>query len=244
MMNSSTDHTAVHAAFAEKMRQCFSMPEFIKLRQVAGRKQVQIALLGNYLSAWEELAYNKFGKPHSFLEHRQLIAQTMKDWYLPQLEEYYGVAITHFYMLEPHVQGNSIYGFTIKLFDSPIFKMVDPQHAPLEETLANALSSRLRQQYGRGPGKVTAALIAHRYLVFVAGEVLAPFVRCFIEEKPEAAGMMETMLEALMRDAVDYACDKHYGKTFETFVEIDLTGNQMIALAIINPLTSEDLKFD
>lgn len=243
-MKPTDDHIAVHAAFAERMRQYFSMPEFIKLRQVAGRKQVQIVLLGNYLSAWEELAYNKFGKPHSFLEHRQLIAQTMKNWYLPQLEEYYGAAITHFYMLEPHVQGNSIYGFTIKLFDSPIFKMVDPQHAPLEETLSNALSSRLRYQYGRGPGKVTAALIANRYMVFVAGEILAPFIRSFIEGTPEAAGMMETMLDALMRDAVDFACEKHYGKTFETFVEIDLAGNQMIALAIINPLTSEDLKFD
>jgi hypothetical protein len=243
-MKPTDDHTEVHVAFTEKMRQYFNMPEFIKLRQVAGRKQVQVVLLGNYLSAWEELAYNKFGKPHSFLEYRQLIAQTMKNWYLPQLEDYYGTAITHFYMLEPHVQGNSIYGFTIKLFDSPIFKMVDPQHALLEETLSNALSSRLRYQYGRGPGKVTAALIASRYLVFVAGEMLSPFLRSYIEDNPEASSVMEKMLEALMRDAVDFACEKHYGKTYETFVEIDLAGNQMIALAIINPLTSEDLKFD
>ena len=49
-MKPTDDHIAVHAAFAERMRQYFSMPEFIKLRQVAGRKQVQIVLLGNYLS--------------------------------------------------------------------------------------------------------------------------------------------------------------------------------------------------
>ena len=236
--------TAIHVSFSEKMRRSFNLPEFIKMRLVASRKQVQIVLFGNNLSAWEELAYKKFGKPYSFLEHRQLIAQTIKEWYLPQLEEFYRTPITHFYMLEPHVQGNFIYGFTIKLFDVPIFKSVDAQYAPLEEKLASALSSRLRQQYGRGPGRVTAALVGDRFLVFVASEMLAPFIRSFIEENPEAADVSVKMLEALMRDAVDFVCREHYDRTYETFVEVDLSGNQLIALALVEPLTSQDLQFE
>jgi hypothetical protein len=235
---------SVHSEFAAKMRQNLGVPEFVKLRMIAQRKQVQIAFFGNYLPAWEELARKTYGKPHSFFEHRQLIVETMKHSYLPQLEAFYGCSITNFYIFEAHYFDNIIYGFTAKLFSVPLFKDVDAHHASLEEKLGNVFAARIRQQYGRGPTGTLVAFLDNRFLAFFVNGLLAPFHSRFMEEEPSALEIITKMLKELIIDTVDYVCREHYGQTYETFVEIDLAGNQLVALTIVAPLTEQDFSFE
>jgi hypothetical protein len=235
---------SVHSEFAAKMRQKLGVPEFVKLRMLAQRKQVQIAFFCNFLPAWEELARKIYGKPHCFFEHRQLIVETMKHSYLPQLEAFYGCSITHFYIFEAHYFDNIIYGFTAKLFSDPLFKDLDAHHAPLEEKLGNAFAARIRQQYGRGPAYTLVAFLDNRFLTFFVNGLLAPFHRRFVETDPSALDITTKMLKELIVDAVDFVCREHYGQTYETFVEIDLAGNQLVALVIVDPLTEQDFSFE
>ena len=235
---------SVHAEVAADMRQKMRVPDFIKLRRIAQRKQVQIAFFSNYLSAWEELAHNTYGKPDSFFEHRQLIVEMMRQSYLPQLEAFYGRSITNYYIFEPHYVDNIIYGFTAKLFSVPLFKDVDARHVSLEEKLGNAFASRIRQQYGRGPANTLIAFLDDRFLFFFAEGLLPPFTRNFLAANPNAIEITTIMLKELMLDAVDYICREHFGQTFETFVEIDPTGNKLVALTIVTPLTVQDFSFE
>ena len=236
----SSDVYHIHSSVATGMLNKFDMPEFVKLRWIAMRKQVQIAFFCNSLSVWEETTYKKCGK-HALSDFRHLITETMKTAYLPEVEKYYNCPVLDFYFFEPCYKQRMVYGFTAKIFAAPLFKSVDSWHAPLEEKLASALATYIRQQYGRGPGQTSVALLDNRVLVFSVTGLLAPFTKNFVESDTVARNVTTKMLEKLFAEAIEFVCRDQYRQTYESFFEIDVSGNQMIALVLVAPLTQEDL---
>ncbi len=239
-----TELFSIHSSFAEDMRYKFNIPEFVKLRWLAMRKNVQIAFFCNSLSEWDKITYNVYGKAHTFLDYRELIIKTMKATYLPELEEYYKSKITNFYIFEPHCTEQTIYGFTTKIFEKPLFKSIDAIHAPVEEKLSSSLATYIKKQYGRGPGHTSAAILNNRVLVLVVTNLIAPFPKKFAESDCSAMIVANRMLKSLFEEAVEFACREQYGETFESFFEIDIVENQMIALVLLEPLTEKDLVLD
>ncbi len=233
----------MHSTVADGMLSNFDMPKFVNLRWIAMRKQVQISFFSNSLSAWDEMTYTTYGK-HSLLDYRQLIVKTMKAAYLPQIEDYYNCKILNFYLLEPCFTESKIYGFTAKVFAASLFKSIDPWHAPLEEKLASALATYIRQQYGRGPGQTSVALIDNRVLVFMVTDLLSDFQKNFAETDTVAMNVTTKMLKNLFVEAIEVVCREQYRKTYESFFEINIVENQLLALILIEPLTEEDMSLN
>lgn len=233
----------MHSTVADGMLSNFDMPKFVNLRWIAMRKQVQISFFSNSLSAWDEMTYTTYGK-HSLLDYRQLIVKTMKAAYLPQIEDYYNCKILNFYLLEPCFTESKIYGFTAKVFAASLFKSIDPWHAPLEEKLASALATYIRQQYGRGPGQTSVALIDNRVLVFMVADLLSDFQKNFAETDTVAMNVTTKMLKNLFVEAIEVVCREQYRKTYESFFEINIVENQLLALILIEPLTEEDMSLN
>lgn len=236
----SSDIYHIHSSVATGMLNKFDIPEFVKLKWIAMRKQVQIAFFCNSLSAWEEATYKKYGR-HALFDFRHLITETMKTAYLPQVEEYYKCPVLDFYFFEPCYKQGMVYGFTAKVFEAPLFKSIDSLHAPLEEKFASALASYLRQQFGRGPGQTYVSLIDNRVLVFTMTDLLAPFPKKFVEKDADAMKVTTEMLKTLFAEALEVVCREHYGQIYDSFFEIDINENKMIALVLVAPLTQQDL---
>ncbi len=234
----------VHSSIAAGVFNKFSVARFVSLRWIAMRKHVQIAFFCSSLSEWGLVNRNTDGKPQVFFDYWRLLVKTMQTGYLPELEAYYNCKIAMFQIFEPQYTKNAIYGFTVKVFSSPLFKNFGSHNALLEEKLGSSLAVYIRQQYGKGPGRTSAAILDDRFLIFWVSDLLASFPMKYADIDPEAMMYMSRMLKSLFKEAVEFVCCEQYGQTFESFFEIDIVENQMIALVLLEPLTEKDLVLD
>jgi len=95
-------------------------------------------------------------------QHKQLALDVMKELFLPKLELYCACPITHCYLFNPQYKKGYIYSFFIEIFQSAIFKLIDSQQAYTEERLSNTLSRHIKSLNGRGPEKITTAVLDNR----------------------------------------------------------------------------------
>ncbi len=233
---------AIHTALVDKTRDRFDMPEFVKISRIFLRKHVQVVFFFKIIGEWEKISLQKYGRTSTYEENRKLFADTAKLVYLPSLESYYKCKIDYFYLLKPHYKNNVMYSFSVKFFEVPLFKSVDSFQSAWEEKLANSFSARYRQQNGRGPSKVTAAILGERFLVIEVVGLLGAFPQRYLAMHIEAMPVLVDLITSQIRDAIEFAWEECYSndKECETFQEVDLPNNRCVVLIITEALTEKD----
>lgn len=222
-----------HEKLGREMREEYGFPEFLKLRSLTGRKNMQIAFLANPLRQWERLALNDYGAQHSYQLHKNLIGDAMRRSLLPKLEAYYDCRIQHCYLFDPNFSDDYVYSVVLKIFEKPLFKEVEADNAPLEEKLAKLFSRQLRELNGRGPEQSWTTLCKKHFVVFQAKGVLPLLAKEMALQSEETMKVLKKLQESLASKAIDNVCKAEFAMATEKFIEFDIQNNQLVAVAIL-----------
>lgn len=231
----------IHETLGIATRQHYGFHEMLHLKMLESRKNVQIALLSNSLKDWELISRERYGHSLTLEQNREMLTDIIVEYFVPKIEAVYKTKIDHYYLLQPHIQDNIIYTFSIKLFASPLFKGVDAHQIQTEERFANCISRYIRQVNGRGPERISCSIIANRFLVVCIAGLLSPFGKQYLNQDPTAYNAMQSMLTTLVEEGLDTLCSEEYQLKPEKFIEFDFKHNQIIALAILDDLKIDEL---
>ncbi len=223
-----------HEKFGREMREEYGFPEFLKLRALRGRKNMQLAFLSNPLRHWERLALDEYGSQHSYQLHKNLIGDAMRRSMLPKLEAYYDCRIQHCYLFDPNIFGDHVYSVVLKIFEKPLFKEVEVDNAPLEEKLAKLFSRQLRELNGRGPEQSWTTLCQKKFIVFQAKGVLPRLAKEMALQSEGTMQVLKKLQESLGSKAIDNVCKAEFALSTKKFIEFDFHNNQLVAVAILS----------
>lgn len=229
-----------HKSQALLTKEAFELPPFLEIQFLVCRKQAQLAFFVSPFAKWESIATAQYGKKHPYDEHRLLIQDVMRKDYLPKIEMYYQCPVEQYYFFEPHYQQGYIYGFSVKVFSSSIFRTVDQHQTSVEEEITNVFSARMRTLNGRGPKNVTVSIMGERFVFFRISGLLGPFYCHYAVDNLQAAMLISNMIKELSADVIDYVCHEYFKVVPEKFIEVDLAENEILALAVIKPLGDQD----
>ena len=212
----------------------YGLPNDCSIPCLHSRKQAQLVCIVGELRPWEQLALQQYRCPPVTQQHRQILLDIQKASFLSAVENYYHNRIAHYYIFAPHYHSNLYYTYSIKLFEKPLFKNVDPHHAPVEEALSNRASHLIRQLNGKGPETVSAALLGDGHLLFVIKGLFSEFSLLLASNNSDKIPIIKEPLSLLVSHVVGQVCREQYDFAPAILIEADLTHNQIVALALLN----------
>lgn len=229
-----------HLKIQSEANKKFLLPDFLKLKFLAVRKNTQISLLFDKLKPWEQAAFENVEQQHPYQIHKRFLHDMLQTCYVPPLEEYYDTKIIDFYLLDLHRHNDFVYSLGVKIFDAPLFKYVNAYQAPAEEKLANLLSKCIRDLNGRGPERVAAYIYEDRFILFVVAGLVSSFLRECAEDDETLEASVHKIMELLISRSLDVVCSKEYDIIPEKFIDIDLPQNQIVSVLSLTPFSIND----
>ena len=217
------------------MRGHYGLPNIYRLIHCTCRKDTQVVSLVTSLEKWEEFK-NRFTKITSVQQYTQLIMELTWEYLQPKLEEHYGAKIKLWYFLGPYIGNNTVYAYSVKLFDTPLFRSVDAHQGNTEDKFASMVSGYIRNLSGKGPERVTVSILDNCYMAVCVSGLLPQYIKNYACSNNDAYFYIQNMMESLLNSAVDYAFQSEYQFVPEKFTEVDFKHNHIITLAIIRPI--------
>lgn len=224
-----------HQNLISEMRSHYGLPEIYRLTHCTCRKDTQVASMVTSLEKWEEFK-NRFTKITSVQQYTQLVMEMTWEYLQPKLEEYYGAKIKFWYLLGPYIGKNAVYAYSVKVFDTPLFRAVDTHQGNTEDKLASMVSGYIRDLSGKGPERVTVAIVDNCYMVVSVSGLIPRYMKDYVCSNNAACLYIQNMMASLLNGAVDYAFQSEYQFVPEKFTEVDFKHNHIITLAIIRPI--------
>ena len=225
------DILVYHQNLLSEMRSHYGLPEVYHLTNSVGRKDTQVISMVTSFEKWEQFK-NKYTQITSVQQYIQLVMEITWEYLQPKLEEYYGAKIKSWYLLGPHIGKDAVYAYTVKSFDTPLFKTIDAQQGVTEDKLAGMISGYIRDFSGKGPERVTVAILDKRYMVVSISGLIPRYIKDYVWSNNDACLYIRKMLASLLNGAVDYVFQSEYQLVPEKFTEVDFNHNRIVALAI------------
>ena len=225
--------TEKHIQYMREMHEQYEIPEFVKLQWLAARKNVQVAFFASPLKKWEQVSINEFGKKHPFQEYKNSIVDIIRKTTVPKLEAYYQCAISAYYLFDSKVDATSLYNFSVKIFTSSLFKVVNAHQIAEEGKLATRLSQKIRENFGRGAKQVSTYILRPHVLLFIISDLSPASMPLYLEKNSSSREIWCEMLQETMSQYIENIVNEEYHCSSEVFAEVDWENNKVILLALL-----------
>lgn len=229
---------AYHQGLIDEIRKNSLISEVYQLISCSCRKDAQLFFMTVPLEAFEKIN-KRFSKVISMKQYTQLITELLWEFLKPKLEEYYGSTINKWYFIGPCIEKNNIYAYSVKFFETSLFKNIGVHNGNMEDKLASIISGYIRDMNGRGPERVTVYIMDNEYLIVSTYGLVPKYVKDYVFKHSDSAYHVENMICTLINEAVEYAC--HLEKQFisQKFTEIYLQNNHALVLVNIKNKVTE-----
>lgn len=221
-----------HQDLTEKMREYYDLPDLYHLVMCSCRKDAQLFSMATSLEKWEQFK-NAFARIASVQQYTQLMMEMSWKYLQPQIEDYYGAKIKFWHLLGPYVDGEEIYTYSVKFFETPLFRSIGTSNGNEEDKLASMISGYIRDMNSRGPERVTVAIIDPRHITVSVSGLVPRYIKEYVTENGEASRPVENMMASLINGAVDYAFQSEYQFAPEKLTEVDFKNDHIVTLAIV-----------
>ena len=223
-----------HQNLISEMRSHYGLPEVYRLTHSACRKDTQVVSMVTSLEKWEQFR-NKYTQITSVQQYTQLIMEMTWEYLQPKLEDFYGAKIKCWYLFGPQIGRNVVRAYSVKLFDTPLFKTIDAHQGNTEDKFASMVSGYIRDLSGKGPERVTVAILDNRYMVICVSGLIPRYIKDYVNSNNDVYLYIQKMMASLLEGAVDYVFQSEYQLVPEKITEVDFKHNDIITLAIIRP---------
>lgn len=223
-----------HRNLINKLRICTGLPEVYRFISCACRKDMQVFSMVSPIDRWDEYK-NKFNQLFLEQQHDQIIMEMTWEHLKPRLEEYYEEKINFCYLLGPCVGKKNVYAYSIKAFNTQLFRTIDTYQGNNEDKFTSMISGYIRKLSGRGPERITVAILDNLYISVCVFGLIPQYIIDFAYNNKNAYLDIKDMLKSLINKAVNFVFQSEYGFIPYIITEVDFKYNRIISLAFIKP---------
>ena len=228
-----------HGQLMETMQKRYKLPGVFKLTQCICRKDIQLFLLTTSREKWERVKI-EYLQTISVEKYVQFIMEITCSHMREKMEEYYMAKIDFWYMFCPNHCPNhcpntindEVCAYSVKIFDRPIFKAVGGHSGNLEDKLTRMASSHIRYLTGRGPERITTAILGNQYMVISVFGIIPLYVKNYVSNSCDEGLFVRELLASLLSEVIDHVFHSEYNYIPEKRIQVDFEKNLLIAVVI------------
>lgn len=229
-----------HNQLVEEFCQQYNLWGISKVYNIFCRKNIQILLVAN-----KELRFGEQAEPESTAsvdivrQYHQMVAQTTRNWFNPRIENYYESKIQNNYLIFPEHKSQIPYFVSLRIWKDSLFKKVDAFQAEAEKRLSGKLSKNFSTLLKVGPERLTVSIVGQKYIVFVIQGIYSPFQMLYAAKDNNHA-VVTHMTNILIDETFQSLFKEENMVLLEKHVKIDIALNEIVVLAMMKELTTED----
>ncbi len=224
-----------HGQLMEAMQKQYKLPGVFKLTQCICRKDIQLFLMTTSREKWERVKI-EYLQTISVEKYVQFIMEITCSHMREKLEEYYKAKIDFWYMFCPNACPSTINdevcAYSVKIFDRPIFKAVGIHNGNLEDKLTRMASSHIRYLSGRGPERITTAILGNQYMVICVFGIIPLYINNYVSNSCDEGLSVRELLASLLSEVIDHVFHSEYNYIPDKRIKVDFEKNLLIAVVI------------
>jgi len=228
-----------HGNLMETMQTFYKLPSVFKLTQCICRKDIQLFSMVTSRETWERVKI-EYLQSLSVEKYMQLIMEMTCAHMREKVEEYYNAKIDYWCIFRPHIEGDEVCIYSVKIFERPLFRDYGVHNGNSEDRLTRIASSHIRHLTGRGPERITTTILG-QYMVICVFGIIPLYIKKYIFKNSDDLSVRELLVN-LLTDVIDHVFESEYNYIPKKLIKVDFENNLLSAVVITRQCNDDVIK--